>query len=62
MLTIIPFGFYLTVSYIKLKVKICKTIILPWSSTVRGENRLRMSEKLEPRRTLVPNREEVIGG
>jgi hypothetical protein len=52
-----------------LKVKICKTIILPfvlygcetWSVTLREEHRLRMFENSVMRRMFGPKRDEVMG-
>jgi hypothetical protein len=51
------------------KVKICKTILLPvvlygceaWSLTLREEHRLRMFENRDLRRIFVPKRDEVTG-
>jgi hypothetical protein len=52
------------------KIKICKTIILPvvlygcetWSLTLREEHRLRVSENRVLRRIFEPKRDEVTGG
>jgi hypothetical protein len=51
------------------KIKICKTKILPvvlygcdsWSLTLREERRLRVFEKMVLRKTFMPKRDEVIG-
>ena len=53
----------------KLKIKICRTIILPvvlygcetWSLTLREERRLRVFENRVLRRVFVPKRDEVTG-
>jgi hypothetical protein len=53
----------------KLKVKICKTMILPvvlygcetWSLTLREEHRLRVFENRVPRRIFGPKGDEVTG-
>ena len=52
-----------------LKIKICRTIILPvvpygcetWSLTLREERRLRVFENRVLRRVFVPKRDEVAG-
>ena len=53
----------------KLKIKICRTIMLPvvlygcetWSLTLREECRLRVFENRVLRRVFVPKRDEVTG-
>ena len=53
----------------KLKMKICRTIILPvilygcetWSLTLREERRLRVFENRVLRRVFGPKRDEVTG-
>ena len=53
----------------KLKIKICRTIILPvvlygcetWSLTLREERRLRVFESRALRRVFGPKRDEVTG-
>jgi hypothetical protein len=53
-----------------LKIRICKTIILPvvlygceiWSLTLREEHRLRVFENKVLRRIFGPKRDEVTGG
>ena len=53
----------------KLKLKICRTIILPvvlygcetWSQTLREERRLRVFENRVLRRVFGPKRDEVTG-
>jgi hypothetical protein len=52
------------------KIKICKTKILPgflygcetWSLILREEHRLRVSENRELRRIFEPKRDDVTGG
>jgi hypothetical protein len=52
------------------KIKICKTIILPvvlygcktWSLTLREEHRLRVFENRVLKRMFGPKRDEVAGG
>jgi hypothetical protein len=52
-----------------LKVKICKTIILPvvlygretWSLTLREEHRVRVFENRVPRRIFGPKMDEIMG-
>jgi hypothetical protein len=58
-----------TCSWWRLKIKICRTIILPvvlygceaWSLTLRGEHRLRVFENRVLRRVFRPERDEVTG-
>jgi len=52
-----------------LKIKICRTVILPvvlygfetWSLTLREERKLRVFENMVLRRIFTPRREEVTG-
>jgi hypothetical protein len=56
--------------YKNIKLRICKSIILPvvmygretWSLTLREEHRLRVFENRVLRRMLGPKRDEVTGG
>jgi hypothetical protein len=61
--------FCLPVCYLKIKIKIYRTVILPyvfygcetWSITLREECRLRLFENSVLRRIFGPKRDEVTG-
>jgi len=53
--------FCLRVCSRNLKIKICKTKILPWSLTLREERRLRVFENRVLSRIFGPKRDEVKG-
>ena len=51
--------YYLHTNSRNLKIKICKTKILPWSLTLREERRLRVFENRVLRKIFGPKRDEV---